>query len=257
MTLNLLNPAYPKWILHGLVFIFFSLMMLTLEGCASSGATRVAASEADKAYIDMDYSITHAGGSIRDTIQNTNQTTKGIVIGGIVGAALGSVYSSIGVIPGLAGGAIIGGAIGAYYDAYATLQDRLENRGANIILLGDQVMIIIPSYLIFNENSAALRPQAYSTLDMVAEYVSKYPNISVKISGYTGATAPESINTVLSQQQADAVEKYLWKAGINTRVLYAAGYGSSYLITKNTPEWASDNNRIVITLEKLPPGCAV
>lgn len=223
-----------------------------LQGCASSGATRHAASEADKAYLQTDYAFNHPDASLRDTIQNTSQTTKGVVLGGITGALVGSMYSSsIGFLPGLAGGAIIGGAIGAYIDSYATLSDNLENRGVNVIVLGDQILIVIPSHLIFNPYSGTLRSQAYSTLDMIVQYINQFTNISVQVSGYSNPTDTGAVTGALSQQQADAVMRYLWKAGLNTRVLYAMGYGSYKPVSQDT-DWSSDNNRIEITLEKLP-----
>jgi flagellar motor protein MotB len=43
--------------------------------------------------------------------------------------------------------------------------------------------------------------------------------------------------------------KYLWRAGINTRVLYAEGGGNTKPVTESGDD---ANNRIEITLEKLP-----
>lgn len=235
-------------------YIFFIALLSALitAGCASSGATRVAASEADKVYIGTDQSLTHMNGDLRDTIQNTNQTVKGVVIGGLAGAVAGSLYSTIGVIPGLAGGAIIGGAIGAYVDAYASAEDRLENRGIQVIQLGDQIKFVLPSYFIFNPYSAVLRPSAYSTLDQITDLISQYPNESVKVAAFTSTCMPGSVSLAVSQQQADAIVKYMTKRGINTRLIYAGGYGGTQLVSPDLPDWSSDNYRVEITLEKLP-----
>ncbi len=234
--------------------IFLLITMLILQGCASSGATRGAASEADKAYLQADYAATHTNNSLRDTFQNTTQRAKGVILGGIAGAMIGGTYSSTfgGTLAGLAGGAIVGGAIGAYVDSYATPRDRLDNRGVNVIILGDQILLVLPSYIIFNENSATIRPPAYETLDQVAAFLSKYPNMTIQVAGYTSAMDSPAVSCALSQQQADVVAKYLWKAGLNTRLLYSIGMGGSKLVTANSYDWSSDNYRIEISLEKLP-----
>lgn len=236
-------------------FIFFNFTILSfLQGCASSDAARGAASEADKAYLQTDYSLRHIGdsGELTDAYQNTSQTTKGIIIGGALGAAAGSATSGIGAAAGLGLGAIFGGAIGSYIDSHTTLADKLENRHVQVIVLGDQILIVLPSSLLFYENSSNLRADAYETLDMVNQYISRYPNMSVKVAAYTSAAEPESVARVLSQQQADKVARYLWNRRINTRLLYAEGNGGSKLVTANVADWSSDNYRIEITLEKLP-----
>jgi OOP family OmpA-OmpF porin len=126
------------------------------------------------------------------------------------------------------------------------------NRGANIVVLGDQVMIVIPSARLFNPMTSDLKTQAYSTLDLLAEYINGYSKILVKVGAYTNKIGSEHVNLAMSEQQAKNVAKYLSRTGVDARVLYAAGYGSSHLVAKNALEWdQSDNYRIEVTLEKL------
>jgi outer membrane protein OmpA-like peptidoglycan-associated protein len=231
---------------------FFTLFAIfILQGCAMSGAQRSAASDADKAHITAAYDINHAtDGSFSDRYQNSSQTSKGIVFGGVTGAAAGGV-SSLGIVPGLFTGAIIGGAIGAYIDQTATLADKLENRGVQTIILGDQIMLVIPSALIFNAMTPYIRPTAYSTLDLIAEFIDSHPNMTVKISAYTSQAGVCEVNLALSVQQADGVEKYLWRKNVNTRILTAAGYGGSNLVTSDD-SWSGQNYRVEIVFEKVP-----
>lgn len=235
------------------VFLTF-LLLFFLQGCASSDVSRGAASEADKAYLDADYALSHSeDDGMTDAYQNTSQTAKGVVMGGAAGVGASSLNSGVSVIPGLAVGAIFGGALGAYIDSHTTLADKLENRGVKVIILGDQVMLVLPSVLVFNEMTPNIRSHAYSTLDLVAQFISCYPNMSVNVAAYTSASgSPEKVNLALTQQQAAAIVKYLWIKGVNTRLLSAAGYGGEKLVTANKPEWNSDNFRVEITLEKLP-----
>lgn len=236
-----------------MLIIFSCLLFLLLQGCASSAASRGAESQADKAYLETDYAMEHFGESgISDTYQNSSQTAKGIVIGGVVGAAVGSATPAIGGVAGFGLGAIFGGALGKYIDSHTTLADQLENRHVRVIKMGDQIMVVINSTTLFYENTANFRPDAYETLDLISQFISKYPNMSVKVAAYTSAVAPESVNRSLSEQQAAHVMRYLWNRHINTRLLYAEGGGGSKLVTANNLNWSSDNYRVEITLEKLP-----
>lgn len=237
-------------------FLFGTLVTVTmlLQGCASSAASRGAAGEADQAYLQTDYALRHLsdGDGLRDAYQNSSQLTKGILIGGVVGAAAGSATSAVGGAAGFGLGAIFGGAIGSYIDSHATLADRLENRQVRVITLGDQIMMVVNSSIIFKENSSHLRAESYETLDMIVDYIARNPNMSVKVAAYTSAAIPDSVARRLTQQQAESVTRYFWGRRINTRLLYAEGGGGSKLVTANIANWSSDNYRVEITLEKLP-----
>ncbi len=239
-----------KPILYKLFSAF--LLILFLQGCASSDVSRGAADEADKAYLDTDYALNHSEGSISESYQNSSQTSKGVVVGAATGAAANSLNSGISLVPGIAVGAIFGGAWGAYIDSHTTLADKLENRGVKVIVLGDQIMLVLPSVLVFHDMTSNIRLHAYSTLDLVAQYINNYPNMSVNVAAFTSACIPDTVNLALTQQQATAVAKYLWKKGVNTRLLSATGRGGEKLVAANKPDWNSDNFRVEITLEKLP-----
>ncbi|HLB58175.1 MAG TPA: OmpA family protein [Gammaproteobacteria bacterium] len=234
--------------------IIFIVAFLFLQGCASSDLSRSASNEADDMHLQTSNLLNNPGeGSAIIDYQNASQTAKGVFLGGGVGAAVGSMTSSIGLLGGAAGGAIFGGALGAYIDSHTTLRDKLENRGVRVIVLGDQILLVLPSATIFQGMTPRLRPESYYTLNQVAELISGYPNITVKVAANVTMAGPSRINRVVSQQQADTIVKYLWQQGIDTRLLYAIGEGDQYRVTKDTfDSIASDNYRVEITLEKLP-----
>lgn len=232
-----------------LLLILFSLL---LTGCASSNVSRYAASEVDKSYSRVK-GMGQGSVSLADTYQNTNQATKGAIIGGVTGTMAGALSSSIGIVPGAIGGALIGAVYGSYIDANTTLQDRLINRGVTVVIIGDQVLIMLPSYRLFYPWSAQLKPQAYSTLQLVSLFIQSMTNMSVMVQAYMGESSLCRSNLIVTKKQADNVARFLWKSGINTRLLYAEGRGSTHLVEEDTGGWdGTDNNRIEITLEKLP-----
>lgn len=233
-----------------LLLMFISIL---LAGCASSNVSRDVSSNIDKGVIDTKDRVDHmVDGDLADSYQNTSQATKGALLGGAAGAVTGVMSTTVGFIPGTAIGAILGASYGAYIDSNASFMDKLENRGANVIVLGDQVLIVIPSSRIFNPESANINPSAYSTLKMVSQYINSYTKMLVKINVYTSDLGSPQANLSMSQEQANAVEKFLVASGVNARVLYAQGYGGTHLVDKSERPWdGSDNYRIEITLEKL------
>lgn len=239
----------------GFLFIIASFFLCTqLTGCASSGISRASEGKVDTAYENSNAMLTHAGDSDpADEYVNAPQTTKGVIIGATAGAVTGAVTAgTVGILPGVAGGAVVGGFFGAYVDYHTTIRDQLENRGVKVMVLGDQILLIWPSSAIFVGMTPDFRGTAYSTLDLIATYLNLYTHTLIKIGAYTNDVGMAQVNCVLSQQQADAVQKYLWKR-INTRVMTARGYGGTKLLEKNNLNADQGiNYRIEIALEKLP-----
>lgn len=233
-----------------LVMMVCFLLAVFLQGCASSNLSRGAAGDIHDAYQNVSDSVDSNGVSVTEAYQGTSQTTKGMMLGAPTGAVASSVmFGSSAIFPGAIGGAIFGGALGRYIDDNTTLEDKIVNRGNKVIILGDQILIVLPSKYVFVDDTPELQPFSYKTLDLVAQMISSYPNMSVKVASYTTSTLPDRINLSLSQEQANSVVKYLWRTHINTRMLYADGGGAS----KPIAEGDSDtNNRVEITLEKLP-----
>ena len=229
------------------------LVAFLLQGCASSNVSRSAGHGIDKIHT----SATPVAGDVIDAYQSKNQAQKGAIMGGVIGANVGMQSTTgLSLLPSAMAGAgvglIVGGAMGSYIDSQTTLIDRLENRGMKVIVLGDQVMVVLPSVWIFEPRSATLRSHAYSALDLVAEFISHCPNILVSVAGNTGSFGlSATVNKILSEQQANTVVKYLWARGVDTRVISSIGYGSSRPVVKETLKENSDNDRIEITLEKL------
>lgn len=231
----------------------FILLIALLQGCASSDVSRDASGQIQKTYQNASSAYNSDSVSVAESYQGSSQTSKGVIIGGATGAIVGGIASGwSGVLPGMAGGAIFGGALGAYIDSKASLADQIINRDNKVIVLGDQILIILPSKHLFLEGTSVLQPYAYKTLDLVSQLISGYPNISVKVVAYTGTNGPERISRSLTQEQANSVIKYLWNTNINTRLLYAEGGDGDRPVTATNSDWDGANYRVEITLEKLP-----
>lgn len=225
-----------------------------LAGCASSGLERDTTSNIDHAYYGTGGALSNfTNGSVAGAYQNSSQTTKGVMLGGGAGALAGGLTSGIGMVPGMAGGAIWGGALGAYIDSRTTLVDKLQNRGVKVVVLGDQILLVMRSSYLFHGTTPNLLTDAYPTLNLVAKFIGDNPNMSVRVAGNVTMAGPEEVNLSVSRQQAETVVKYLWRTGVNTRMLYAVGEGGKNPVIKDNLYLVdSENYRIEITMEKLP-----
>jgi outer membrane protein OmpA-like peptidoglycan-associated protein len=233
-------------------FFIIGLSML-ISSCASSDVTRDVTSNVDMGVQNAKNLVDGATtGTVADSYQNASQRAKGAMVGGAAGAAAGSVAAGVGALPGAAVGALLGASYGGYIDHNVSVEDQLRNRGANIIVLGDQVLIVLPSARLFEPMTPKIKSDAYSTLELTAKYINSYTSMLVKVSAHTNALGSKDVNFSLSQAQAESVARVLEASGVSARVLYASGYGGTHLVEKNSWVWdGSDNYRIEIALEKL------
>jgi len=246
-----ISALFAKENIYLLSCVLISCFILC--SCASSTVSRDAASNIDMGVQNARNLADGAtDGSIMDSYQNASQRAKGIVLGGVAGAGVGALASGVGVLGGAAVGAVLGGSYGTYIDVNTSIEDQLVNRGGTIIVLGDQILIVLPSAHLFHGMTAKIKSDAYSTLKLVTAYINRYTKMLVKISAYTNQVGPSEVDLSLSQMQAESVAKFLVACGLDARVTYAVGYGGTHLIQKNSAVLdGNENYRIEITLEKL------
>jgi outer membrane protein OmpA-like peptidoglycan-associated protein len=109
----------------------------------------------------------------------------------------------------------------------------------------DQVKWFDFDRLLFNTDSAQLRPESQEQLRNIAMILKAYPNVHVKVGGYTDNTGDAQYNLRLSQDRADNVVAELVSLGIASDRLEAQGYGEQYPVADNgSPEGRAKNRRI-------------
>jgi outer membrane protein OmpA-like peptidoglycan-associated protein len=103
----------------------------------------------------------------------------------------------------------------------------------------------------FETDSARLRPQSREQVSNIAAILKAYPNVAVKIGGYTDNTGDPAHNLKLSQDRANSTLNELVALGIPTSQLAAEGYGEQFPVADNsTPEGRQRNRRIDIRVTK-------
>jgi OmpA-OmpF porin, OOP family len=102
--------------------------------------------------------------------------------------------------------------------------------------------------LVFDAGSARLRPESQEQIDNVAAILLAYPNVRVKVGGYTDNVGGTEHNLQLSQTRAKSVVAELVRKGVSPERLDAEGYGEQYPISDNSTEEGRAKNRRVSML---------
>lgn len=101
--------------------------------------------------------------------------------------------------------------------------------------------------LLFDTGGATLQASSQEQLNNIAQMMKAYPNVKVKLGGYTDNVGAPELNLNLSQNRADAVRAQLMNLGVPAERLEAKGYGPEHPVASNdTAEGRRQNRRIDI-----------
>lgn len=126
----------------------------------------------------------------------------------------------------------------------------LAEKGIDIMSIGETRTIVIATDPLFIGNSANLNNQYAYNLKIVARLINSYDTTSVAVTAYTDKSG--DVSRALTEKQAQKIVVYLKKNGVDTRLIYAKGYGNLYPVSigKNT----ALNRRIEIKFQFHPTG---
>ena len=97
--------------------------------------------------------------------------------------------------------------------------------------------------LLFNTDSATLRPGSREQLGNIAAVLKAYPNVHIQIGGFSDNSGNSQHNLKLSQDRANAVMAQLVAFGISPARLEAQGYGEQSPVADNSTAAGRARNR--------------
>jgi outer membrane protein OmpA-like peptidoglycan-associated protein len=110
-------------------------------------------------------------------------------------------------------------------------------------------VVVSLSDILFDTNKATLKPEAQIALAKLAGVLSVFPDLNLRVEGYTDSTGTDEINNKLSKERASSVVSFLTREGIPDRRIASEGYGSRYPVAGNdTREGRAKNRRVEIVL---------
>lgn len=105
--------------------------------------------------------------------------------------------------------------------------------------------------LLFDTAKATLQPASQGQLETTAAILKAFPNVNLKIGGYTDNTGDKAFNMQLSKDRATTVVAELEKLGVEKGRLEAEGYGDAHPVGDNaTEEGRAKNRRISMRVTK-------
>jgi outer membrane protein OmpA-like peptidoglycan-associated protein len=114
-------------------------------------------------------------------------------------------------------------------------------------------LVMTLSDVLFDVDSANLKPGARLTLDRLAEFLAAEPSRRLLIEGHTDSSGSDDYNLGLSDQRARAVQTALLNRGIPPDRIEAEGLGESFPVASNDTVAGRQQNRrveIIISDEK-------
>lgn len=179
-----------------------------------------------------------------------NAKEKGAMIGAAGGAAVGGAIGSRngGVARGAIIGAVVGGAAGAIIGHQMDQQAKeLEQNipGAVVERVGEGIAVTFDSGLLFDFNSAAVKPAARQNLDNLARSLDRYEGTQLLIAGHTDSVGTDAYNQQLSERRARAAADYLIAQGVRASRLRTTGMGEGEPVAANDTEAGRAANRRV------------
>ena len=196
---------------------------------------------------------------------NRPYAEPGILLGAAGGAILGAAaYSqnrTRGALIGAIGGGIAGGLVGNYMDRQRqdlqkALAKEIQLKQARIDEMPNHVLrVTMTGDTGFNTNSSDIKPGFHTTMDKIADVVTRYGKTTLTVAGHTDDVGSAQYNQQLSQRRAQAVAQYLESHRVDPVRLAIVGKGESMPIASNTSDSGrAENRRVEIYVEPVVEG---
>ncbi len=129
----------------------------------------------------------------------------------------------------------------------ADLRQRLQQQLNQVLQTRDSAkgLIVNMSDVLFDVNQSTLKPGAREKLAKVAGILLAYPDLKIRVDGYTDSTGTADHNRDLSQRRADSVRGYLLKEGIPAEAVVSEGFGQDDPVADNATAAGRQQNRRV------------
>ena len=110
-------------------------------------------------------------------------------------------------------------------------------------------VVVNLSDILFDTGKATLKTEAQVSLAKMCGVLAVFPNLNLRIEGYTDSTGTDEINDKLSRDRAAAVMVFLQGQGIQGARMTSDGYGSKFPVASNdTNEGRAKNRRVAVVV---------
>ena len=129
-------------------------------------------------------------------------------------------------------------------------------RRPNLNNLPEPVLLRLPADVLFDFDSAQLKPDAAAILGQASAMIAKYPDASVTVDGYSDSFGKPDYDLTLSQLRAQAVRDWLQShAPAGTYHFKSQGHGAADFVVspKLSIDQQQPNRRVELVIQALKP----
>ncbi|MCE0522806.1 MAG: OmpA family protein [Methylacidiphilales bacterium] len=149
-----------------------------------------------------------------------------------------------------------GNGVAGKLPGFAELAPAFKATGPNLSNLPEPVLLRLPSDVLFDFDSAKLKPEADHLLNQAVGLITKYPEADIHIDGYTDSFGQPDYNATLSEQRAQAVQAWLQdRIAQDSYKFHSQGHGSTNFIVsaQGSIDQQQPNRRVEILIQALKP----
>jgi outer membrane protein OmpA-like peptidoglycan-associated protein len=199
--------------------------------------------ESDSAKISADISKVDPVAAASDPVASTSQmaqdilnSSQGVPQPGQLAGTLSSNDHGSGTVPGFG--------------------DLPPTPPPDLTHLPEPVMLRLPADVLFDFNSADLKPDAAAMLGQASAMIAKYPDASIQVDGYSDSFGSADYDLSLSQLRAQAVRDWLQThAPPGTYHFKSTGHGAADFVVspKLSIDQQQPNRRVELIIQALKP----
>ena len=129
------------------------------------------------------------------------------------------------------------------------IEDQLARLGAKVT--ETEVVIQLPGSILFDFDSANIRPDAHRALTDVTHVFKAYANRPARVEGHTDSVASDEYNQSLSERRARSVADWLAANGVERSRLSVTGHGEKKPVaTNDTAAGRQLNRRVEVVIAR-------
>jgi outer membrane protein OmpA-like peptidoglycan-associated protein len=139
---------------------------------------------------------------------------------------------------------------------FAQLAPNFKAAAQTVTNLPEPVLLRLPSDVLFDFDSAQLKPDAPALLGQAVDMISKYPQADIHIDGYSDSFGQADYNVALSQKRSEAVQAWFQQHTAQaTYNFHSQGHGSTDFIVsaQGTIDQQQPNRRVEILIQATKP----
>jgi outer membrane protein OmpA-like peptidoglycan-associated protein len=108
----------------------------------------------------------------------------------------------------------------------------------------------LKSDILFDTDSAIVKPSAVDQLQQVGDILAKYSDDRIRVEGFTDSTGSSPHNEELSTRRASSVKNVLLSRGVKERQMLVQGQGENRPVAANTtPTGRAKNRRVELYID--------